>query len=403
MSTTELHRLSRISGRLSSSPTTGLPVKLPYEGVNQTCKPKKIDYLIVTRPLFAKSTELQKFALWKMGQGFHVGLLTAEWINANYTGSNLAAKIKAAIHDTYARSKVKYVLLVGDTEVDLPADYSQGWYEPTEMYDLKKQWNIPTGVFMGGQWIQFSDFYYADAHPFPCDSQGKPYVPSPCYLDFDVMVGRFPVRAPQEITNIFLKSKTCRPTTSLTTIVAADCDSGADQCTLWPPAAGDAGQEDACYGQIPYSIQRALSGTSYQYTHNVLNIYTPGGLAQARNIVFNSVSTIQLVTHGGHDGNFVFGIADLGNFNTVFPLYLAISCLVNTYYYGQADSLTEAMIKHPKGPAVIARVNNNYAFYKALAEGKTIGEALYSRQKIYYGGGIATCDLLGDPSLRMLA
>jgi hypothetical protein len=370
---------------------------------NGDCRAETIDYLIVTRPLFADSSQLQDFILWKEQRGFRVGLLTVEWIDANYQGEHVAAKIKAAVLDSYAGSRADYALFVGDTEVhvlDLPEDPGR-WYEPTEMYDLSKPWNVPTGAFLDHGWMSFSDIYYTDADPWPQNADGKPSLTGPCYCECDIMVGRFPVRTPQEISNILFKSKWSRPAYSAVTINATDSGQQPDTC-IWPPTLGDSAMEEACYVKIPYSIDRALAGSGIAHHYYMIDVADQAQVDQARNMIYNSASVVLVAAHGGIDGNFVFGVSELCNFKTVFPLYVAHSCWTNCFYSDQKDSLTEAMLKSDKGPVVICGGYNTYFLYKGLSEGKTVGEALYRGQRTYFGGGLTLVDLLGDPSLRLM-
>jgi hypothetical protein len=364
---------------------------------NQDCKPNPIDYLIITRPMFATCNPLLDFIQWKEQLGFKVGLLTVEWIDANYAGIHLAAKIKAAALDYYAGVRAQYILIVGDTEEDMP-ESTVGWYEPTEMYDLTKLWNVPTGAVLEGSWMTFSDSYYADSDPWPLDSDGHPHLTFPCYLDFDVPVGRFSVRDPNEIVNIVAKSKTFTPASSVIRVVDATFAAPSDPCTSWPPPAGDLASELACYCTAPYSIQRALADTGISFTERICHINDPSEYALAQNLILNSNSITEVVTHGGHRDNFFLPLSVVGGFTTIFPLYVASSCLINTFHWLGPDSMTETMLKCAKGPVAAAAAKNWYYFYKALGEGKPVGQAVYNKEKIGYPG-IGQMDLLGDPSL----
>jgi hypothetical protein len=79
--------------------------KLAAEGgfmkTNAECRSDRIDYLIVTRPVFAESPGLRAFVDCKESQKYRVGLLTVEWIDGHYGGEHLAAKIKAALFEAY--------------------------------------------------------------------------------------------------------------------------------------------------------------------------------------------------------------------------------------------------------------------------------------------------------------
>lgn len=366
---------------------------------NQDCKTTPIDYLIVTRPLFATSTQLLDFAQWKEQQGFVVGLLTVEWIDANYTGAHVAAKIRAAALDTYGGSRVTFLLLVGDTQIDMPSDHV-GWYEPTDMYDLTRPWNVPTGATLEQTWMNFTDVFYADADPWPVDALGHPCLQFPAYLDFDIAVGRFPVRLPEELASIVAKSRTFAPAGSVMMIDAmhdAPYAPPPDPCASWPPPFGDPTAEGKCYCHAPYSIQRGLTGSCLTLDYHLLHLDVPTEAAEAQSLALNSTSVTFLVCHGGHDGNFVLPHSLLGSFSSVFPLYVVASCLIDSFYWWNTDSMVETMLKSDKGPAVVADARNEYYFFKGLAEGLTIGQTVYRTEQTFYAG--MGPGLFGDPSL----
>ncbi len=367
---------------------------------NQDCKAEPINYLIITRPLFATSNQLLDFVRWKEHLGFTVGLLTVEWIDATYPGPRMAAKIKAAALDAYAGARVAYLLLVGDTEEDMPAD-QVGWYEATEMEDLNKPWNVPTGALLENAYMTFTDSYYADADVWPLDSAGKPHVTFPCHLDFDLAVGRFPVRAPEELGNIVAKSQTFTPASAVlrvNAVVDPTYTESPDPCRAWPPPVGDLAAEGACYCAPPYSIQRALAGQGVTFTNHLLHLTDATEATLAQQLVLTSTAITEVDCHGGHRDNFVLPAAALGGFTTIYPLYVVGSCLVNTFYWLQSDAMTETMLKGAKGPVAAVAPKNWYSFYRALSEGKPVGEAVFSKQNIFHAG-LGEMDLLGDPSL----
>jgi hypothetical protein len=271
-----------------------------------------------------------------------------------------------------------------------------GWYEPTEMYDLSRPWNVPTGAYISKTWMVFTDAYYADLDEWPIDADGHPRLEFPCHLDFDLMVGRFPVRLPSEISNIVAKSKSFTPATSVEIIDTFTNPSAPipDDCASFPPSAGDLDQEGKCYCRTPYSEQRALEGSGITLNYRILSDTDP----LARSLALQTRSILVLMCHGGHDANFVLAPSDLGSFAHIFPLYVVNSCLIDSYFWWESDSMVETMIKSPKGPVACAGPKNEYYFYRALSEGKTIGEATYNKQKIYYPG-LQQGDLIGDPSL----
>jgi hypothetical protein len=357
----------------------------------------------VTRPLFAASRPLARFVQWKTGQGFNVGVLTLEWIDSHFPGAQIAEKTKAALFKIRQRWGLEYVLLVGDSEFTFPPGYTDGWCDPSGLYDLSKKWNVPTGFYLSGGWVSFSDFYYGDRHLFASDRQGHPCLASPCNLDFDLKVGRLAVRTVTELARVVTKTMSLQPASKVLSVISLPFAEIPDPCVSWPPAAGDTAQESAGYCTAPYAIDRALVGTGISHTSGVFDPSVPAERQKARDLIFNSDALLVIVSHGGRDGNEFFDVTDLPQFSGTVPFYLARSCLVNWFPNSSGDSLTESMLKAPKGAVLAAGPVNLFHFLQGLAQGKTVGEALFSQTKRFYGGGIALQDLLGDPSLRIFA
>lgn len=389
---------------------------------NSECENVNPTYLIVTRPLFIDA--LKDFINWKEDNGFNIGVLTVDWIVSKYENGNIAEKIKEAIYDDYGdgAKEIKYVLLVGDTQISDPQDYEYGWYDPTETYSLDEEWNVPSGVFLSGQikpseqWMQFSDLYYADQDALPQNSEGHPLIISPnYYFDFEKVVGRFPVREPQEIDTIVNKTKATKPVSSVISIEGKDFWAEGLECESWPPPeTSDVYEElnySACYTTLPFSTEKALEGTNISYNNYNLDLSKPAGVPQAdtdsedlklaRELIFNSQSIISGAFHGSHVSNDVFNDYEVQNFKYIFPVYAVNSCLVNTFYYGETDSLGETLIKSDKGPTIVMNVVNEYYFYKLLTEGYSVGEAQMPPFKSYKGSW-SMQSLLGDPSLKVL-
>jgi hypothetical protein len=366
------------------------------------CRRRTVDYGIVTRAMFAKTTALDRFVTWKRSQGRHVGVVTLEWVDAHVQGPDIAAKTKRVLLEMKARAGLKEVLLVGDDEFALPPGYTSGWCDTSSHFDLSKPWNVPSGPHLGGQWIQFSDFYYADRHLFDVDPQGHPYVPSPCYLDFDLRIGRFAVRTEADLLAVVDKTMRVSPVRSVLTVIAKAFSQTPDPCHVWPPTPGNWMEEDAAYCPLPYAIDRALAGTGITHQSHVFDPLVQSERDQARSLIFASDALLVVSSHGGRDGNQFFCDTDIPSFQHTIPFYLASSCLVNAFENTWGDSLTESMIKAPASAGSAAYPVNCYHFFRALARGTSVGEALFSPRRIYYGGGIALQNLLGDPSLRLL-
>lgn len=367
------------------------------------CRTHPVDYGIVTRAMFVGTSALETFIRWKRSQGRHVGVVTLEWVDAHVPGPDIATKTKTLLMGLAGRAGLKEVLLVGDAEFEYPPGYTTGWCDPAPHFDLKKPWNVPSGPYLGGQWMQYSDFYYADRHLFPLDAQGHPSLQGVLYLDFDVRIGRFAVRTETDLAAVVDKTMRVRPVSTVLSIVSKEFTVAADPCTVWPPTPGDWVQENNAFCPVPYAIDRALAGTGIGHRYYSLDAAVPAERDQARQLIFASSALLVVGSHGGRDGNQFFAAADLPLFQHTIPFYLASSCLVNAFANSYGDSLTESMVKAPKGAGAAADVVNIYHFFHALARGRSVGEAVCSARRIYYGGGIALQSLLGDPSLRLLA
>jgi len=383
---------------------------------NQQCLNSNIDYLIITRPIFNESGYFQDFVKWKKDNGFKVGLLTVEWINKNYSGKNVAEKIKNAIYDNnFNGGKKKYVLLVGDTQENLPTNFDGDWYEPTEMYDLNKEWNVPTGVFLTTvsdmygvyNYMSFSDLYFADKDELPLNSSGHPFIQPPdTFFDFEMIVGRLPIRFPAEINNILKKSQIVKPVSEVNFVLDTNLNKPLQEDKCKDPSILESGdiekinKDTECYTDLNYSTDKALLNSGISLNKNILDVFNSTELEQARSLIFNNSGVLLVNSHGLHTLNEMFSNADVSKFKNIFPLYVAASCMNNAFYDGAIDSLTETLLKSEKGPAVVLGLLDRYFFYKDLLNGKSVGEAFFSSLKLHRGQWILQ-DLLGDPSLKI--
>lgn len=121
------------------------------------------DYVIITSEALAPAFE--RFANWKRRKGLTVGIVTMEYIKANYTGDLVsgiyddAGKVRQFLKDSYANGNgTKYVLLGGDENI-IPARYAcirknQNIYDytiPTDMYyaEFNGNWNVDGDQYYG--------------------------------------------------------------------------------------------------------------------------------------------------------------------------------------------------------------------------------------------------------------
>ena len=125
------------------------------------------EYIIITSEALAPAFE--RFANWKRRKGLTVGIVTMEYIKANYTGDLVsgiyddAGKVRQFLKDSYANGNgTKYVLLGGDENV-IPARYAYV-YEIGNKYTSYNK-TIPTDVYyaeFNGDWNVDGDMFYGE-------------------------------------------------------------------------------------------------------------------------------------------------------------------------------------------------------------------------------------------------
>jgi len=104
-----------------------------------------VDYVIITNA--ALKDTFQAFADWKTKKGIITVVRTVEWINQNYSGCDLAEKVRRFIKDAYSYWGTIWVLMAGDINIvpDRKAFYDpylRNW-GPTDLYfsGLEGNWN----------------------------------------------------------------------------------------------------------------------------------------------------------------------------------------------------------------------------------------------------------------------
>jgi len=148
------------------------------------------DYVIVT--LDSLTSSVSALVNWEQAKGKNVNVVTTSWINSQYTGYDLAEKIRNFLIDKYPSSSwgILYVCLVGGYD-DVPMRrcwQDQGYGKPE------------------------TDFYYAelslpDSQSWDSDGDHK-WGESSDPIDFygEVSVGRIPWSDPTTVENICEKS-----------------------------------------------------------------------------------------------------------------------------------------------------------------------------------------------------
>lgn len=123
------------------------------------------EYVIITSEALAPAFE--RFANWKRRKGLTVGIVTMEYIKANYTGDLVSGiyddpgKVRQFLKDSYTNG-TKYVLLGGDENI-IPARYAY----VNEIGNNYTSYNktIPTDVYyaeFNGDWNVDGDQYYGE-------------------------------------------------------------------------------------------------------------------------------------------------------------------------------------------------------------------------------------------------
>lgn len=171
------------SGSYGATSSAALPGGGPYQ------------YVIVTSANLQAS--FQPLVAQKQSRGISAGIVTTEYIQSNYTGTetgDLADRIRQFIADAYANWGTEWVLLGGDAEV-VP---QRGVYASVGQ---TVDWSLPTDMYyacLDGTWNSDRDNVWGEA----TDGAGGRDVD----LFPDVYVGRAPVSNAAEAANFVAKT-----------------------------------------------------------------------------------------------------------------------------------------------------------------------------------------------------
>lgn len=426
--------LTRIKADIAQSITRGEMAQLIYNLDNSNakttysqglcydaeCVGEDPDYVIITRPLFL--AEIQNFIEWKTNQGFKVGVLTVDYIDSIGTKNNPTENIREIIKDYSTSHSTDYFLLIGDTTVSETKS-------PKNMYNLGLKWNVPSGNLCNtyndneGQkcaedW-QVTDLYFADFDDEPWEKieggyyggnqtvNGVEFSDFPS-LDFETIVGRIPIRKPEEFENIFYKMKNYQPVKTYDFYSSmfkeiSYCDIGDfssyDEAALY-------GQEDCRNSQGIIKDLMETNGFDFNYKFfnvfdKLLSKYNESEIEAAKKLLLSEQNIVYPNYHGGVSSIEILNTDDVQNFKYIFPAWIVESCNISFFADGDNESLSEALLKAPKGPAFVLRLPNQYAFLKGSMKGMTVGEAFYNIDEpilmVRSGNNI----LFGDPSLKL--
>ncbi len=112
------------------------------------------NYVILTTEKLENA--MSTFVNWKVSVGFTVKVITTNWIDGLYPGSDLPEKIRNFLIDKYGEWGIEYVLLVGDiNDIPMrechPRPNSPQGATPTDYYyaDLTGNWNSDGDSYFG--------------------------------------------------------------------------------------------------------------------------------------------------------------------------------------------------------------------------------------------------------------
>lgn len=384
------------------------------------CINQNPSYVIITRPLFLGA--IQDFIGWKTNQGFSVGVFTVDYINAIGTKDNPVENIREIIKDYSTSHSTDYFLLIGDTTI-APTNL------PENMYNLELEWNVPSGnlcninVDERGQecaddW-QVTDLYFADFDNEQWEKRKGGYYaghrtvngiefsgfPN---LDFETIVGRIPIRRPEEFKNIFYKMKNY-PTVKVYNFYSSTIEE-IFYCSIGQFSSND---EAALHGQEgcrnnPGINKDLLESNGIDFNHQFLDVfdeslgeYNESQRRLAKELLLSEKNLVYPNYHGGVRSIEVLNTNDVKDFEHIFPAWIVESCNISAFADEDQDSLSEALIKAKKGPAFVLRLPNEYAFLKGAIEGKTVGEAFYNLNESILMVRSGNNILFGDPSLKL--
>lgn len=222
-------RLRWEEGTPSPYPFGGESVKIDFVNYTEMCGlyEKKVgawasattlyDMLIITPQTVIDSGALTDYISHRTAQGYSIVVESVEDIEGNYTGAELADKIRDCIKSYYASSGIKYVLLVGNPDPDDNESSTDSVGSvPMKMCWARKgsgdpnDWSqSPTDYYysdLTGNWDADGDGYYGEAYKV-YDVYGETGDLQKGGLDIvsEVVVGRVPFDNTVDIKNYFQK------------------------------------------------------------------------------------------------------------------------------------------------------------------------------------------------------
>jgi len=365
-----------------------------------------LDYVVLTGDNLASAFE--PLVEWKRQKGLRAAIRTISWINSNYTGRDLAEKIRNYLKVAYADSGLKWVLLGGDVDI-VPARVA---YAMTS----------GAGFFPDEDSLR-ADLYYSDLDgSWDADGDGVfGEVTDSVDLYPEVFVGRAPVRNLSEAQAFVDKVLAYEKNPPLDYLEKALFFAE----ILWQDPYTDSGegknQIDSLYVPDYIDVQKLYESLGNENRNTVL-----GAINSGKNFL----------NHAGHGNYYVMGAGD----DYLYPddmdaltngdkqgILFSIGCWVGAFDY---DAISEHFIRNPEGGGVAFIGNSRYGwgspgnpgygysfkFDKELyrlwfQEGVVhVGEALalakavfipFSREENVYRWHQYQLNLLGDPEMEI--
>jgi hypothetical protein len=340
--------------------------------------PRGTRYLIVTHPLFA--AEAERLARAKAAEGLRPLVVDVERAYDRMSAGIVEAEaVRALVREVAARSRLRYVLLLGDDTFD-----------PRDRSGAGLMSHVPSLYGWDGQFGRIpSENRTADL-----DGDGLP----------DLAIGRLPAATPDEARVLVEKIERQPETLAAATgrhLVAVD-DSGPGDI----PFRGEAERLAARLDAPPLWADLA------------------SGVGPARQALIGAwragPQTTHYFGHGGHDrwaDEAVLTAADAGALAGAGggSVLFTWSCETQWYTYDGGPTVNEAVLLVPGGgalaslgPTGISQPERQRALahgvYRRFLRGMTLGEAV-RRAKVELGSGAsAVLDgfaLLGDPAVRL--
>ncbi len=388
--------------------------------------------LIITNSQLAAA--FQQVADWYTRKGYPAEIVTLDAIYSQYSGVDSQERIRNCIRDYHDNEGVDYVLLGGDDSIvpDRNTYVKVGSYIQTTM---------PTDLYyasLEGTWDSDGDHIYGEA--------GQD---TDVYLTYDVIVGRYPVRTAEHVTNLYNKVvayETTPPQTDWATEMLAagvrlwnSYGAGTYNGISFDHTASDAEIKsltaDAEY-VLPYWSERDLdiffdSATSWDgaasgdYSLNAANL----SAAMSNGYQFMQMSTHGNYTlwgleSGGYSSGTVSGLSD------PFDVAIVSTMACNTGGFDAADpALSEAFLRSPDTGTIVylgcsrygwgyastslgPSLRYSYQFYKEFLTGEsTLAGEAFAASKEYFAPSSAYdgsyrwvqfgLNFQGDPMVQM--